>query len=316
MDKIDQRLLYELWNNCRQTESKIAKKLKISKQVVNYRIKQLEKNRIIQGYHTYIDWRTLGYNAIRVYFKWQNISPEKEKAIYEEMKKDNFFMWIVKIEGEIDIGVYIWIKSFSAFAEKWFEFIAKHKQYLLRYEIYESVNMVHYPLKIFSETINHDEIIIGNTDKREEYDLKDNIILKEITKNARITLVELARKMKLSAKAVLYRMKNLEKKKIILGYYALINTDELGYKFYKVDFYLNDISQIRQLHEFAKQHKQIVYRMRTIGGPDFEIEVMVKEVTEVKKIINEIKIKFPKIIQHYRFHRLEYTIKQTYLPGE
>ena len=70
------------------------------------------------------------------------------------------------------------------------------------------------------------------------------------------------------------------------------------------------------MFNFAKFHKNIVYRMRTIGGPDYEIEVMVKDVEELKKIINEIRTKFPETIKNYRFHRFEKTLKQVYLPGE
>jgi len=36
----------------------------------------------------------------------------------------------------------------------------------------------------------------------------------------------------------------------------------------------------------------------------------------MKKVINEIREKFPDVINSYRFHRFEYTIKQVYLPIE
>ena len=101
-----------------------------------------------------------------------------------------------------------------------------------------------------------------------------------------------------------------------MGYYALIDETKLGYVFYKIDFYLNDMTRLKEMNEYAKQHKNVVYRMRTIGGPDFEIEVIVKDVIEMKRIINEIRERFPDIIGHYRFHRFEYSIKQIYLPGE
>jgi hypothetical protein len=56
--------------------------------------------------------------------------------------------------------------------------------------------------------------------------------------------------------------------------------------------------------------------MTTIGGPDFEIEVMVKNVTDMKKLVNEIRAKFSEFIEFSVFRRFEYTIKQVYLPGE
>lgn len=315
MDKIDNKLLYELNWNARQSYSYLAKKLRISKQVVRYRVEQLEEEMIIKSYHAVIDWRRMGYNSLRVYLKWHNISLEKEKEIYDLIKKDPLFMWSIRFEGEMDIGLYVWIKDIIEFSGKWFDFISKYKKYIQGYEIYESVEMINYPMKFLVNENKIDEIIIGKYHKV-EYDVTDYEILKAVTENARMPIIEIAKRIKLTPKAVIYRLKNLEKNKIILGYYTLINTDKIGMVFYKIDFYLNDLSKLKEMHQYAKQHKNIVYRMRTIGGPDFEIEVLVNNVNEMKSVINEIRERFPNIVDHYRFHRFEYTIKQIYLPGE
>lgn len=315
VDATDLKLLFELNWNCRQTHTALGKKLRISKQVVSYRISQLEKKEIIKSYHALIDWRRLGYNAVRVYLKWHNIVSEIEEQIYKKMKDNPFFMWTVKFEGEMDIGFYLWVKSVPEFSEKWFYFLAKYRKYILKQEIYESVNMVHYPMKPLIEKYEAEEKIIGNKGAV-NYDKTDYEILKAVTENGQMPIVEIAKKIRLTPKAAFYRLKNLEKNGIILGYNALIDTNKLGYRFYKIDFYLNDMSRIKEMFEFAKQHKHIVYRMRTIGGPDFEIEVMIKDVIDMKKLIDEIREKYSSFIEFYRFHRFEYTIKQVYLPGE
>jgi len=287
----------------------------LSKQVVRYRIKRLEEQGILKSYHAVIDWRRLGYNAIRVYVKWHNLNYDDEQEIYKEIKKDPFFMWTVKFEGDVDIGFYIWIKSVPSFSEKWFKFLSKYKKYIHSYEIYESIDMIHYPMKPLITKYKTDELVIGKENKI-DYDKIDYEILKLVTENARMQITEIAKKIKLTPKAALYRLRNLEKKGIILGYFALIDTNELGYRFYKVDFYLNDMSKIKTMFEFAKQHKDIIYRMRTIGGPDLEIELMVKDVTKMREIVDQIRKKFPDVIGEYKIHRFEYTIKQVYLPGE
>jgi len=314
VDLMDLKLLFELNWNCRQTHTALGKKLRISKQVVSYRINQLEKQEIIKSYHALIDWRKLGYNSIRVYLKWHNITPEIEKQIYEEMKKDPFFMWAVKFEGDIDIGFYLWVKSIPEFSEKWFFFLSKYRRYILKQEIYESVNMVHYPMKPLIQKYRLEQKIIG-TGETADYDKIDYEILKAVTEDGQIPIVKLSKKIKLTPKAALYRLKKLEKNKIILGYNALLDTNKVGYRFYKIDFYLNNLVHINKMFEFSKVHKNIVYRMRTIGGPDFEIEVMVKDIIEMKKLIDEIRKKFSGLIEFSRFHRFEYTIKQVYLPG-
>src|SRR3989344_471428 len=313
-DVIDRKLLAELHWNCRQTYSQLAKKLRVSKQVVSYRIKQLEKENVIQSYHALIDWRKLGYNALRIYLKWQNISSEKEQEIYREIKANPLFMWSVKFEGEIDIGFYVWIKSIHEFSEYWFKWMGKYGKYIAKQEMYESVNMVHYPLKMLNKHIPPEEKVIG-TGEKQEYDNVDYTLLQQVTERGNISLVELARKITMTPKAALYRLRKLEQQKIILGYYALVDLKQSGYQSYKVDFYLHDLSRLKEMQEFAKVHAHIVYRMRTIGGPDFEIELFVLDIEELQKIILEIRQQFSNTIRHHRFHRLDYTLKQVYLPG-
>ena len=314
VDSKDLKIIAELNWNCRQAHTTLGKKLRLSKQVVRYRIHNLEKNKIIQSYHALIDWRRLGYNSIRVYLKWHNITPEIEEKIYQDIKKDPFFMWTVKFEGEMDIGFYLWVKSIPEFSEKWFAFLSKYRKYILKQEIYESVNMTHYPMKPLLTTAKIEEKILGTAEVA-EYDSTDYQILIAVTENGQMPLVELAQKINLTPKAALYRLKKLEKRGIVKGYNALIDTNQLGYHFYKVDFYLRESFHLKEMFEFAKVHKNIVYKMRTIGGPDFEIEVMVKDINELHALIEEIRIKYGGI-EYYRIHRFEYTIKQEYLPGQ
>ncbi|MBW2964504.1 AsnC family transcriptional regulator [Candidatus Woesearchaeota archaeon] len=61
-------------------------------------------------------------------------------------------------------------------------------------------------------------------------DKKDRRILHELTKNARIPLKQLAKKIKMSQSATLYRINRLEKEKVLLSSFTLINTYKLGYQ--------------------------------------------------------------------------------------
>jgi DNA-binding Lrp family transcriptional regulator len=313
IDNINLRILFELNQNCRQTNAQLGKKCRVSKQVIKYRIDLLEKSKLIKSYHALIDWRKLGYNSIRIYLKWHNIDLNKENEIYNYMKSNSLFMWTVKFEGDFDVGFYVWVKTVNDFSKMWFDFLKKYRSFILKQEIYESVEQIHYSMNVLYDNKDYSEKIVGqgNLELIDDVDYK---LLELLTEDASKSIVELAKNVKLTPKSVIYRIKALEKKKIILGYNALIDTDKLGYSFYKLDFYLNSLDNLDQYHLFAKQNPLIVYRMRTIGGPDFEIEVMVEDVIELNNLINKIKEKFGKEIDYYRIHRFEYTIKQIYFP--
>ena len=60
LDEIDKKILNILTKNCNVPLDKIAKMLDISKSTVHYRIKRLETEEIIEGYHAKVNFSKLG----------------------------------------------------------------------------------------------------------------------------------------------------------------------------------------------------------------------------------------------------------------
>ena len=78
-------------------------------------------------------------------------------------------------------------------------------------------------------------------DKIFELDTKDRKILEQLELNARQSSSQIAKKVGLSKDAVLYRIKNLEERKIILGYHSVLNLSKLGFLSYKIMLSFRDI---------------------------------------------------------------------------
>ena len=72
IDLKDRKIIYQLALDARQPVSKIAKKVRLSPQVVEYKIKRLENLGVITGYYTCIDISKIGYSIFKIYFKLQN----------------------------------------------------------------------------------------------------------------------------------------------------------------------------------------------------------------------------------------------------
>src|SRR3989344_1384284 len=98
LDKKDRAILYQLDLNSRQSFNQIAKKVGLSREVVQYRIKQLEKKGIIRGYQTLIDVSRLGYINCRFFIKLQKDTPEEEKRVIEYYKNHPRFWWVNRLE--------------------------------------------------------------------------------------------------------------------------------------------------------------------------------------------------------------------------
>lgn len=66
LDKKDRKILYQLDIDGRQTLSQLGKKISLSKQVVDYRLKNLVKTSVISEFYTVINFSKLGYTQYKL----------------------------------------------------------------------------------------------------------------------------------------------------------------------------------------------------------------------------------------------------------
>src|SRR3989338_1247343 len=158
--------------------------------------------------------------------------------MYEYMRQSDLFLWTVNLEGDIDIAFYVWVKEIEQFYEKWEKFFELYKQYIIKQEFYLSINMIHYPMKILKKIRTLEEWNVGKNNNLVKIDKTDLEILKILSRQANKSIVDIASDIGISAKLADYRIKQLEKKKVILAHNAIIDETKIGYNMYKIDFYL------------------------------------------------------------------------------
>jgi Lrp/AsnC family transcriptional regulator for asnA, asnC and gidA len=315
LDLKGRKILYELDVNCRQSNSQIAKKVGLSKDVVNYRIKKLEEQGIITDYRAIIDLSKLGFFTFRAYLKLQDTYKEKEEEIISFLKQHKPVWWLGKLAGRFDLVFAYWTKSHREFYDFWMTFLKKYRKYIHHEQISTFIEYIHFR-KAYLLNLERDESgieIVGGGEKT-EYDNTNWKILSLLARNARIPLLKIAKETKLTAMAVNYRIKQLQNKKIIQGYRALIDFTKLDYEYYKVDMFLEDITQIKTLQAFCKSNPNIVYIDRTIGGGDIEFDLEVKNLNQFYKILEELKEKFKGLIRTFEFFSVLKIYKTLYFP--
>ena len=317
MDEIDKKIMFEIDKNSRRSINEISKILKLKKDTVAYRIKQLEDNKIIQGYYTVIDYSKLGYILLRYYVKFQNTTLELEEEIINHLVNSKSIFTVYKTEGDWDLALGFLVKSLEEFNNILIYFQEKYKKYMHSHNVAIFIEYIQYLKNYLVEEKlrDHSGIIIGKSQKTEidELDIK---ILKEISKNAKFSLIELSKKLNLSSMALIYRIKQLEKKKVILSYKALIDYTKLNYEYYKIDLDIEDITKLKQLQQFAKNHPNIIFEDRTIGSSDFEFDAELQGYDAFYNLIKEIKIKFPGILRTYKYYKAKKIYKYIYFPEE
>jgi len=77
IDVKDKRIITELSLNARAPVSAIARAVGLSKQVVKYRIENLEKRGIIEGYYAILNITKMGFAYHRIFVTFMNVQGDR-----------------------------------------------------------------------------------------------------------------------------------------------------------------------------------------------------------------------------------------------
>ncbi len=122
IDLKDKKILLELDLNSRTSFSSIAKKVNLSKEVVNYRINRLIENQVITNFTCIIDYSKINVLAFRTFLKLCNLEKEKFEEILNYLKRVSQIGWGVTIIGRWDINFIFWCRDVSEFSIFWKNF--------------------------------------------------------------------------------------------------------------------------------------------------------------------------------------------------
>lgn len=116
VDLKDKRILEQLQKNARQTIAQIAKNTKLPRDVVVYRIKKLEQNKVIRAHHTMLNPARLGYPLYSyVFFSSYNLKPEEEIKFINYLKSHKQIIYVAKNSGEFDFTIGICARDYMDF---------------------------------------------------------------------------------------------------------------------------------------------------------------------------------------------------------
>lgn len=315
IDEFDRKIIRELFENARTPISQIARKVRLSKEVVNYRISRLMEKGLLVGFNTVIDIKKIGWKTFFVYARLKNLDSVEENHIIESLKNHKNIAWLVRCIGNYDLILKLFVKSENEAGKvmKDIESSFKIDEYTIDFLseenavpfsfIYESNKQVHL-IKDISEKIP----------ELEEIDLK---ILNALAKNARMSISELVEKLNSTREIIRYHLKNLERKKIILKYRPDTLPEKLGYNWYFIILKLGKISEELETKTktFLLNCENVTYFYKTVGSSDMQIELRVRTTEELSGILSNIRSIFQDKLKRHELLLVLKEHKYTYFPG-
>ena len=317
LDLKDKKILFELDFNARMSYAQLGRKVGLSKQGAEYKVNKLISTGIIKGFYPVINVPKMGYLYCRLLLTLQNLTKEKRQEFLLYLKNHKKVFWLLEMHGQWDVLIVIWARSvtdFKAFNE---EVIGKYGPHIKRKIETVATDVIHLQHRYLLEKVQTEEIHIKETQERVNVDALDKKILSHLSSDARMSLIDLAKRCHTSAKVIAYRIRRMEKVKIIEGYRPIIDHSRVGFTYYKLFITLNNISKegLQKVKAYLKGSKHCVYLVEGIGLPaDLDIELMVESNQQLFSLMEDLRFSFPSLIGEYQTVMFLDTLKVKYFP--
>ncbi|MFA5797176.1 MAG: Lrp/AsnC family transcriptional regulator [Candidatus Woesearchaeota archaeon] len=289
MDAVDLKLLALLSATPRATITQIAKKARVSQQVADYRIKQLQQHGIITGFHVVVNPLAVGYRLFRIKLWFSQLDASLQEKLLNYLRKHVGIAWAGFVNSTWDLIVDYYAKSSFEVDSFITTFIEKYP-IISRFTIFELTEVVEKNYQYINPQPYTQHII----HREEHIDEHEHILLLALRKNCRKTIIALAKETHLSVPTILTKIKSLEKKKIILGYRVFCDPQKFGRESYKLIFFLHNQKpdDMQKLVAFGEAHPLVLYIARYFGNNIIDFEVECKDKQELQEFIIAVRNRF------------------------
>ncbi len=119
LDEMDKKIIKSLLVNPRKSSRQMSKEIKASHQTIISRLKELESQKVIEGYTAVVDWEKLGY-PVRAMFLIEcgKLDSKSFDSLEKYLLGENSFVEFGALHGEYDYFVMGQFKDQKDVADK------------------------------------------------------------------------------------------------------------------------------------------------------------------------------------------------------
>lgn len=303
LDIKDKKILSILSEESRISLSTIAKKIRLKRDTVNYRINRLIKNNIILGFIPQINLKYFGYETFHVFMVIKTIDEKRKNSLLQELINHPNTKSLMEYHDTWDLEWVLIAKNLLDFDRIIIDVTKNFKDIIIRKDkltIIKGLKSVQLPGASFKE----DKSILKELDykKKISLDYIDIKILTILSENSRLSSYEISKKIKVSADKVSYRIKKMVNAGIIFNFSVLVNLSALGYHWYT--FCINvktfDISNEMKFKEFIAINEFVLRAVKVLGDFDLLIYITADTNESFHKTFKQIQEQFTDIISDYQ----------------
>ena len=117
-------------------------------------------------------------------------------------------------------------------------------------------------------------------------DATNRRLLEELQRDARLSIAELGRRIKLSAPAVAERLQRLERAGVIVGYRAEVDPKALGFPIAAIVRVRPASRQLHRIPEIARETPEVVECHRITGEDCFLLKLHLRAIDDLEELLD------------------------------
>lgn len=296
LDQFNKKILQILLSNSKESVTSLGKKIHLSRENVNYRLKKLTNVGIIKDFTTEFNEKALRIKHYVLFAQLMRLKADTEKEIFDYLKNHKYISWIGTAAGKWTLIFDIYLSENIELQQIINELLLKFGAHIEEYTVLQLETGEYFFEKFIEQKpitalIKKKEITLNN-----KLDLIDYKIMSLLNKNSRISYAELSESVGLTANGIKNRIKDLEHRKIIRKYSITLDFKKFDYEWYGIQLKLLEFDQVTltNIQHFFKNHPKIIFYYKYIGPWDYDVGIMARNSTELREFINKLRTKFPK----------------------
>ena len=302
LDKIDKKLLSALEVDARIPTTELAKKARVSRTVAEYRLKQLEKKEIIRGYYCLLDPSKFDLTVWKLWVSLRPTSPQEREEFFDYIEKHPRIWWYGECAGVYDAVICVLAKNphefntfFNTLQDKYGKIITNSAILInVSFEFHTRGFLLDKPSKLIESAFQEKPFLKNISSDSLE-------ILRLLSLNSRISYVELSHKSKKNVKTIKKVIQELKDSGIIVYFRPSIDTERLGYEFYKVLLTLHNPRGgiIPSIVHWCREQQNITAIIFCVGPWQLELEVEIDTFRNLCSMLTKLKDQFPDVVKSY-----------------
>ncbi len=290
MKEKDMKFLTQIYHNKRESLTKIAKEAGMTRIQAEYSLKKFIDNGIIEKFLTMFNYGAFGYNVYALMLvKMERFSTLRSFTRKLE-ESSNCISW-GESYGKYDLFTNLIFKDEEDMSNFLSEIISEKNEQVSDYLIIKPYLSEFYPLKIFHGKKGPTLPFFSEKIEEKKFSEKDLKMLRELEKDGRVKIIDIAKKVGISAEMVLHKIKKFERDKVILGVRTGVRVKKLGYNYSLIFLNIRNLSKNlkEKIITFARGEKRVNALVLSLFNPNCVLQIFHKTDDELKEEVKKIK---------------------------